>query len=102
VLVETDIGSFVAAQAMHAEAEGYLMIRPEFIEMVGREVSAANLVDGTVRAATFGGKLVDYAVEAGPRRIHVQRPATRLYTAGEPVRLRLPAERCAFLPHDHG
>lgn len=100
VLVETDIGSFVAAQAAHDGPKGYLMIRPEFIEMAGREVSASNLVDGTVRAAVFGGKFVDYFVEAGQRNIRVQRPATRLYTEGEPVRLRFPAERCAFLPLD--
>jgi iron(III) transport system ATP-binding protein len=100
VLVETDIGNFVAAGGAHDGAGGYLMIRPEFVEMVGREVNAANLVDGIVRSATFAGKFVDYVVQAGRRRLRVQRPATRLYTEGEPVRLRLPAERCAFLPKD--
>ena len=86
VLVGTDIGSFVAAQAAHVGPRGYLMIRPEFIEMAGREVSASNLVD--------------YFAEVGQRRIRVQRPATRPYTEGEPIRLRLPAERCSFLPLD--
>ncbi len=100
VLVETDIGSFVAAQAVHDSAAGYLMIRPEFVEMVGHDVSASNLVHGTVRGVSFTGKLMEYAVEAGPRMLRVQRPATRLYTEGEPVRLRLPAERCSFLPRD--
>ena len=100
VLVETDIGSFVASQAAHSGTLGYLMIRPEFIEMVGREVSAANLVSGTVRSAEFAGRFMAYTVEAGRRLLRVERPATRLYTPGEPVRLRLPAERCGFLPRE--
>lgn len=102
ILVETEIGSFVAAQAAHDGERGYLMIRPEFIEMVGHEVSAANLVSGTIRAAVFAGRFVAYSVEAGRRMIRVERPATRLYTPGEPVRLRLPAERCGFLPREEG
>ncbi|MCW5774627.1 MAG: ABC transporter ATP-binding protein [Rhodospirillaceae bacterium] len=100
VLVETDIGSFVAAQAAHDGERGLLMIRPEFVEMVGRDVSAANLVSGTVRGAVFCGRYVAYSVEVGRRLLRVERPATRLYTPGEPVRLRLPAERCGFLPRE--
>jgi hypothetical protein len=76
------------------------MIRPEFIEMIGREVSAANLVTGTVRGSVFAGRFVAYTVETGRGLIRVDRPATRIYTLGEPVRLRLPAERCVFLPRD--
>jgi len=100
VLVDTDIGSFVVGEAAHAGREGYLMIRPEFVEMAGPDESASNLVDGTVRAAVFAGKLMEYTVETGPRLIRVERPATRLYTEGEHVRLRLPAERCSFVPRD--
>ncbi|MGH7003061.1 MAG: ABC transporter ATP-binding protein [Alphaproteobacteria bacterium] len=100
VVIETDIGSFVAAQATHDGPNGFLMIRPEFIEMAGRDTSAANLVDGTVRAAAFGGRMIEYTVETGRRLLRVQRPVTRLYTEGESVRLRLPAERCGFLPLD--
>jgi iron(III) transport system ATP-binding protein len=75
-----------------------LLIRPEHIEFGG---DGANVLNGIIRRVVFSGRLVEYVVEVAPgSTLRVQGTSATLRAEGEPVRLRLPPERCVMLARD--
>jgi iron(III) transport system ATP-binding protein len=72
--------------------------RPEGIDVLDEPpIGAANVLEGTVAAATFAGDAIEYQVDLGQRVVRARGGSFVAFDVGRRVFLRVPAERCYVL-----
>ncbi len=77
-----------------------LHIRPYDIEFAD-ERADQNVVNGTVKQATYLGNIIDYRVEISKElEVRVQASTDKRHTPGSQVKLRLPPEKCHLIGED--
>jgi iron(III) transport system ATP-binding protein len=77
-----------------------LFVRPNDIEFAdgGRD---DNILTGVVQKATYLGNCVDYRVRVGESlELRVQAASNRRHAPNDPVRLRIPTERCQIISEE--
>jgi iron(III) transport system ATP-binding protein len=97
-IVDTPLGR-VACAGGTADASGKasLMIRPEHLALVPADAALPNKFPGTVLSAVFLGRLFEYEIDLGGRRLKLQALSTHPHQPGEVVAVHAPPERCVLI-----
>jgi ABC-type Fe3+/spermidine/putrescine transport system ATPase subunit len=74
-----------------------VLIRPEHIELHVGTRGARNEVPGVIERLMFSGRIVEYVVMAGDRRVRVQGTSREMFEAGQSVVMVLPPEHCVVV-----
>ena len=97
-LLETPLGAIVSkCGASDASGRASLMIRPEHLSIVPADARVANTLPGTVASAVFLGRLFEYEIALGGRRLKLQTLSTQPHAPGARVALHAPPERCVLI-----
>jgi iron(III) transport system ATP-binding protein len=97
-LLETPLGPILSeCGAADAAGRASLMIRPEHLSIVSADAHLPNTVPGTVVSAVFLGRLFEYEIALGARRLKLQTLSTQPHAPGARVALHAPPERCVLI-----
>jgi iron(III) transport system ATP-binding protein len=96
-LLETPLGPLHGAGAAAASGKASLMIRPEHLSIVSAGADVPNKIPGTVVSAVFLGRLFEYEIDLGGRRVKLQTLSTHPYPPGARVAVHAPPERCVLI-----
>ena len=97
-LLETPLGPIRSAGgAAAATGKASLMIRPEHLSIVSVDANVLNKLPGTVASAVFLGRLFEYEIDLGGRRVKLQTLSTHPHPPGARVAIHAPAERCVLI-----
>jgi len=99
IRVKTPAGDMIAGvHADLADRATHVLVRPECIQFVDGEAPQGNVFEGTIHAAIFSGKTVEYEIgTAQGGRITVQAPPTVIRAQGDRARMHVAPERCVLL-----
>ncbi|MBL8662786.1 MAG: ABC transporter ATP-binding protein [Candidatus Odyssella sp.] len=97
-LLETPLGPIASAcGAAGAAGAASLMIRPEHLTIVPAGSGAPNTLPGTVASAVFLGRLFEYEIDIGGRRLKLQTLSAQPHAPGARVAVHAPPERCVLI-----
>ena len=97
-LLETPLGAIRSeCGAAGVTGTASLMIRPEHLSIVPGDADVPNKLPGTVASAVFLGRLFEYEIEIGGRRLKLQTLSTQPHAPGAHVALYAPPERCVLI-----
>lgn len=97
--VDTPVGRLVIAADVTAEA-AVISVRPECIGVHTSPPGGSNVVEATLRVASFMGVHHEYVLEAGGMRLLVKGMGEHGVRPGERVWLTLPPDRCCVVLPD--
>ncbi len=97
-LLETPLGPILSeCGAADAAGRASLMVRPEHLSIVPADARLPNTLPGTVVSAVFLGRLFEYEIALGARRLKLQTLSTQPHAPGTNVALHAPPERCVLV-----
>jgi iron(III) transport system ATP-binding protein len=103
-LVSSGIGDFKAqaSEGVTKNAAVIVSVRPEDIELLEREPTAAaedeNIIKATVAAKDFLGEYLDFHVKVGDVVLQARAHPSLRTPTGEAIYLRMKAEKCVAIP----
>ncbi|WP_341667888.1 TOBE domain-containing protein [Alcaligenes sp. SDU_A2] len=101
VAVDTPLGRIRASDPHGLGANaGYLMIRPESVEILPDSAQGENLVPAVVTHKVFVGDRTHYSFVSGQNPLTAVASAYLDLPVGRSVKLSLYLERCVLLEHD--